>query len=307
MGIMRYTSPLRYPGGKNKLKGFIGAVFAANHLLGGDYVEPYAGGASIAFHLLFGGYAGHVHINDLNRSLYAFWSCVLQETEDLCRLINDTRVNMSIWHNQKHIQENPCQFSALELGFSTFFLNRTNRSGIIKGGVIGGKTQHGPFLLDARFNKPTLISRIKKIAEYKDQISIYNLDATDFILQVLPGLPARTLVYLDPPYYMKGCELYENHYQKGDHAALAKVVAGINQKWIISYDDALEIRTLYAKYRNLDYGLSYSAAFRYRGSEVMFFCDDMIIPVESSPRPVGSHRVTRHPVQCPPQADGRQM
>lgn len=288
---MRYTTPLRYPGGKSKLANFIKLAFEANDLLGGHYAEPYAGGASVAFSLLFYGYASHIHINDLSKSVYAFWHSVLIDADELCRLIFDTPVTMNYWRQQKLVQENPNEHSSLELGFSTFFLNRTNRSGIITGGVIGGKDQDGDWSLDARYNKPALISRIEKISRYKDQISLYNQDATQFIARVVPKLSKKSLIYLDPPYYSKGRRLYENHYQHDDHVVIAGRVAQIKQNWIVSYDDTPEIRKLYRGYRKLPYQLSYSANDRYKGAEILFFGDDLAVPKVENPAKVKlSHR-----------------
>ncbi|MDH5525573.1 MAG: DNA adenine methylase [Desulfobulbaceae bacterium] len=284
---MRYVTPLRYPGGKSKLAKFIKLVFEENNLLDGHYVEPYAGGAGIAFALLFQEYASHIHINDLNNSVYAFWYSVLFETEDLCQKILDTPVNMDAWCQQKEVLKNPGLFSLLEIGFSTFFLNRTNRSGIIKGGVIGGRQQHGKWKIDARYNKTELVSRVQKIARYKNRISLYNQDASEFITHTLPELPNKALVYLDPPYYVKGKGLYQNHYQHDDHAGVASLVKNnIKQKWIVSYDNTPEICDLYKKYRKITYGLSYSAGEHYQGSEVIFFGDDLEIPDVKNPAKV---------------------
>ncbi|HKI50486.1 MAG TPA: DNA adenine methylase [Geothermobacteraceae bacterium] len=281
---MDYTTPLRYPGGKSKLARFIQLVFEENELLDGHYVEPYAGGAGIAFALLFYEYAAHVHINDLNRSVYAFWHSVLNETDNLCQLIVDTPVSMDQWFRQKSIQNTPCEHSLLDLGFSTFFLNRTNRSGIIGGGVIGGKDQLGKWKIDARYNKESLISRIQKIALFRNRISLYNLDAANLITSVIPQLPPKTLVYLDPPYYVKGHGLYESHYLHEDHAEIAKLITTeIPQKWIVSYDNVPQISGLYHAHRQITYSLSYSAADRYKGSELMVFCDELSIPDVDSP------------------------
>ncbi len=284
---MRYVTPLRYPGGKTQLANFMKLVFRDNDLIGGHYAEPYAGGASIAFHLLLHGYATHIYINDLSKSVHAFWWAVLYDTENLCRLIADTRVSIKSWHLQRMIQESPGQHSTLELGFSTFFLNRTNRSGIITGGVIGGKKQDGVWNLDARYNKETLLSRITKIAFSKDKISLYNQDATDFIIRVVPSLPERSLIYLDPPYYSKGRRLYDNYYERDDHVSIADHVTKLRRKWIVSYDDTPEVRELYANFRQLSYKLSYSANARYQGSEIMFFCDDLIVPNVERPTKIG--------------------
>lgn len=281
---MRFTSPLRYPGGKGKLTNFVRLLFEENNLIDGHYVEPFAGGASIALGLLFNEYVFKIYINDINKSIYAFWYSVLYNTEKLCRSIFDTSVNIDEWHKQKLIQLNPEEYSRLQLGFSTFFLNRTNRSGILKGGVIGGKKQDGKWKLDARYNKIDLIKRIEKIALYKNRINIYNLNASDFIKNILFTIPDNTLIYLDPPYYLKGQDLYENHYKPNDHVSLSELVANkIKQNWIVSYDNVPEICSLYSNFRQISYNLSYSAASRYKGSEILFFCNQLSIPFVSDP------------------------
>ena len=281
---MQFNTPLRYPGGKGKLTEFIKRIVVDNELLDGCYAEPYAGGAAIALSLLFQDYIAEAHINDLNLSVYAFWSSVLNRSDALCRMIEDVDVSMDEWHVQKQIQADPTQVSLLELGFSTFFLNRTNRSGIIKGGVIGGKNQEGKWKLDARFNKPNLISRIQKIARYRSRITLHNLDARDFIGKIVPNLPMRTLVYLDPPYYVKGEGLYQNFYRHDDHVEIAKLVREkISCPWVVSYDAAPEIKSLYKRSPHIEYGLNYSAQERYQGAEFMFFSKTLCIPDVANP------------------------
>jgi DNA adenine methylase len=266
------------------LANFFKLIISTNNLLDGNYVEVYAGDAGIAWSLLFEEYVERVHINDLNKSIYAFWYSTLNHTEDLCRLINDTPVNMNEWKRQRDIQSFPDDHSIVELGFSTFFLNRTNRSGIITGGVIGGKNQSGAWKIDARFNKSDLISRIKRIARYKHRIQLYNYDAAHFINCIIPKLPTKTLIYLDPPYYSKGKGLYENLYQEKDHAVIANlVIKSITHPWVVSYDAAPDIINLYSNYQNLRYDLSYSAQQRYAGSEIMFFSKNLNIPDVTHP------------------------
>ena len=283
---MIYSTPLRYPGGKSKLSNFMRLIFKENDLIDGHYAEPYAGGAGVAFHLLFTGYASHIHINDLNKPLYSFWHVVLHDTDNICRLIHDTPVDIDNWFMQKEVQAHPEQHSILELGFSTFFLNRTNRSGIISGGVIGGKSQDGPWKLDARYNKTALISRIEKISRFSSHISVYNLDAAEFITGIIPMLPPQSIIYLDPPYYNRGHNLYENHYGHDDHIEVSNLLCNVMQKWIVSYDNTPEIREIYQRYRSMPYELSYSTADRYSGSEIMFFSDDMVMPVVENPAKV---------------------
>lgn len=281
---MRFNTPLRYPGGKGKLTDFIKLVFEQNDLLDGHYIEPYAGGAGIALTLLLHSYASCIHLNDLNPAVHAFWRAVLDDPEALCKKILDTPVTMDEWNKQKAILSNPVGYSPLDVAFSTFFLNRTNRSGIILGGVIGGKSQDGDWKLNARFNKKDLITRIERIAMYRSRIHLYNLDAAKLITDVLPTLPKKSLVYLDPPYYVKGKGLYQNHYLHDDHIAIAKLVKkDIKLPWIVSYDHAPEIVGMYKGCPTIEYGINYSAQERYKGAEVMFFSSKLKVPDIKNP------------------------
>ena len=281
---MKFATPLRYPGGKGKLTDFIKILFVHNNLIGGHYIEPYAGGAGIALNLLVDGYASAIHLNDLNPSVFAFWHSVVNYPDELCKLIVDTEITVNEWNKQKEIQTNQNNFSQLELGFSTFFLNRTNRSGILLAGIIGGKNQNGNWKIDARFNKGDLINRIEKIALLKNKINIYNLDAVDLINNIIPTLPTNTLIYLDPPYYVKGKGLYENHYYHQDHYKISELVKNsIKLPWVVSYDHAPEIVEMYQKCKTIKYGINYSAQNRYEGAEVMFFSDSLIIPDIKNP------------------------
>lgn len=279
-----FYTPLRYPGGKGKLASYVARVFEVNEIVGGTYVEPYAGGAAVAMELLLTGVAKRVHINDLNTSVYAFWHSVLRQPEELCSLISKTPVSIETWHTMKEVQAGSDP-SLLELGFSTFFLNRTNRSGIIGGGVIGGKNQDGAWKLDARFNKRDLIARILAIADYASSIALHNEDAEKLVIKLAKKIPAKSLIYFDPPYYVKGQGLYLNYYNEKDHAALANTIRRLpsTQKWITSYDDHPALHALYKGYPNLVYTLSYSANTRYRGSEAIFFSKNLIVPAPMPP------------------------
>lgn len=282
---LTYYTPLRYPGGKGKLTPFIKSVIETNSLLDGYYVEPFAGGAAVGLELLFHEYVTNIYINDVCPSIGAFWRSVLDNTESLSQLIRDTPVDMDQWHIQKKIQDNPTDHDDLKLGFSTFFLNRTNRSGILKGGVIGGKNQDGPWKLDARYNSKELVNRIQAIANQRRRISFSQLDAVDFLKTVVSPLPSTTLVYLDPPYFVKGKGLYHHHYTLEDHKVISELVPVVleKQKWIVSYDDVPEIRNLYEAHKRVSYLLTYSAQSRYQGSEVMFFNKDLVIPALCKP------------------------
>lgn len=279
-----FYSPLRYPGGKGKLADFIRLIFERNSLIKGYYVEPYAGGASVALSLLFNDCASKIIINDIDKSIYAFWYSVIHDTDRLCKMIMDTKVDMTSWKRQKEIQKQKEETELLQLGFSTFFLNRTNRSGIINAGVIGGNNQEGNYKIEARFNKADLISRIQKIGILGDRIILYNLDAIKLIEEISNKLPEKTLIYFDPPYYLKGRKLYVNHYKYEDHLLVSQMINGISEhKWLVSYDNEKEIRELYKDNKMFTYSLNYSAVNATTGTEVMFYHNDLIIPKESRP------------------------
>jgi DNA adenine methylase len=284
---MRYNTPLRYPGGKAKIANYIKLILRQNELYDVDYIEPYAGGAGVALSLLYESFAQSIHINDLDRSVYAFWWAVLNETDAFCDLIQNTPLTVTEWYRQKEVQQ--CQETAemLELGFSTFFLNRTSRSGIVhKAGIIGGKYQTGMWKIDARFNREELKLRVKQVARYRNRIHLYNLDATDFLQTTIPNLGDNAFAYLDPPYYVKGQELYRNSYVHDDHATISKIIAEVEIPWVVSYDNTTQICNLYSEFQSLEYGISYSAALNYVGDEVMFFSNNLEIPRVENPTKV---------------------
>lgn len=281
---MSILSPLRYPGGKSKISNFFKQFVKDNGLLDGVYVEPYAGGASIALSLLFDEYVSKIIINDKDRSIYAFWHSVLYDTENLCRLIAETPVTMENWKKLRELQkiDKKDQASLLDLGFSTFFMNRTNRSGIIKAGVIGGYAQTGNYKMDARYRKDKLMKRIRRIASYADRIELHNEDAVDFIQKIANQNIDKTILYLDPPYYKKGQGLYMNYYKDSDHRDIKSLVSRLGQmKWVVSYDNSEFIKSLYQEFRHQEFRLNYSANNNGTGTEVIFFSDNCLLTPEA--------------------------
>ena len=275
-------SPLRYPGGKSRFSRLLAEFLELNGLLDGVYVEPYAGGAGAGLQLLFSQRVKKIILNDADRRIYLFWHSMLSKTEDFIKLINDTPISITEWHRRKQVLENIQDCSDLEIAFSTFYLNRCNRSGILNAGPIGGQLQTGKWSLDARFNKKELIKRIEKIAMFGSRISVYNLDAIKFIEQhILPlALPNNSLlVYLDPPYYSKGDQLYLDYYKEEDHVILAEFInAQVGFKWIVSYDNVPQIRQLYRERVIDEFSLYYSAHKSKVGTELVIYCPYCVYP-----------------------------
>ncbi|MEH1017664.1 DNA adenine methylase [Micromonospora sp. CPCC 206060] len=288
----RYSSPLRYPGGKGKVANFIKLLMLENSLIGCDYVEPYAGGASVALSLLFEDYINHAYINDINNGVYCFWRLTLEDPNSLCQRIMSVPLTMDEWRRQKLVHSS--ESSAPEdLAFATFYLNRTNRSGIVSGGVIGGIEQSGTWKLDARFNREALCARVNKIAKFSARITVSKLDAAEMIESNLVQGDVRRLLYLDPPYFVKGEGLYDNFYAFEDHQKIRDAISKTPGPWVVSYDASPEILQLYSQHNPLCYTLSYSASKASKGTEVMFFSPNLAIPQVASPAGISVVDVAR--------------
>lgn len=274
---MHYT-PLRYPGGKSKFFPYIKSIIEENNISNSDYYEIYAGGAGIALILLLDGYCKNIHINDVDIAIYSFWKSITNQTEDFLRLLHDTNVSIDSWFKQKKILSNPKNHSTLELGFATFFLNRTNRSGILKGGVIGGKKQEGLYKLDARFNKDNLTKKIQKISDRAQYINITNENAMDLLIKLKKIDNKNIFIYLDPPYYKKGQGLYRNFYCHNDHVKIREILDNTNAYWLASYDNDENIKKIYEKYRQKEYTINYSAQSKTKAKEIIIYGNSLKIP-----------------------------
>ena len=251
-------SPLRYPGGKSSLAGLFEDIIATTGRGSETYVEPYAGGAGAGIALLLNDVVDRVVINDFDPAVYSFWDAALHSTERFLDTINSIPLTIPEWKNQREIYRQKTTASAFDLGFAFFYLNRTNRSGVLTGGVIGGLNQQGHYKMDARFNRETLIQRISNIAQHRDQIAVSDLDGRTVIRNY--ARTPRTFMYVDPPYVKAGSRLYLNAFSPADHRALAHTMADVDRAhWIMTYDIDPLIESLYDEYFKCHYSLNYSA------------------------------------------------
>lgn len=265
---MKY-SPLRYPGGKARLTNVFKDLIEENSLESITYVEPFAGGSNIALSLLIDGYVSNIVINDLDKSIFSFWSAILNNTTKLIDKIHGCKIDINEWNKQKEIMANP-RSSILDLGFALLFLNRTNFSGIINAGPIGGMEQKGDYKINARFNKIDIINKIKTIAKFKERITLLNLDALDLIGSVKRDI-GDCLIYFDPPYYKQGKNLYTNFYQANDHEILANNIRDFDVPVVITYDNVEAIRRLYSDFNSREFLINYSANNHTMGKEILFY------------------------------------
>ena len=265
----------------------VATVLRLNGLDRGHYAEPYAGGCGLALSLLYGGFVSDIHINDIDPVIWSFWNSVLKETDALVDLVEKTPVTVDEWRYQRAVNKAQDLDNPLSLGFSAFFLNRTNRSGVIgSGGIIGGLRQTGNYLINCRFNREDLVRRIRRVSKYADRIQLSRLDGLDFIDHCVTTLPSNTFLFIDPPYFKKGPELYTNFYKPEDHAALAARVLDVKSPWIVTYDDTHEIRRLYNKRRQYIFGINYSLNEKRVGNELLVASKGLRIPSDTRERQV---------------------
>lgn len=273
----RTLSPLRYPGGKTKLYPLVKKIIEVNNL-GGTYIEPFAGGAGLAIKLLMNGDVKRIIINDSDPAIYAFWYCVKEHAKELCDFIDEVSLTIEEWKKQREIYLNYKDKEIVDLGKATLFLNRVNVSGVIKGGVIGGKAQNGSSRMDARFNRAELKKKIINISSLKDRIIITNLDILDFMLSDIFKRKRDALFYFDPPYVKKGGQLYLNYFHEEDHQKLFRAISKCKKNWIVTYDESPFILNLYRQFRYEEIEVNYSASSHIRAKEYMFFSRGLVMP-----------------------------
>lgn len=276
-----FYSPLRYPGGKGKLSSFMEYMIDRLGHRGGTYIEPFAGGAGIAVELLLKNVVNRIVINDYDKGVWSFWKAILTETDRFVEQVRTVPLTIDEWYRQHEICVNQNDKYSFELGFATFYMNRTNHSGIIKGGVIGGLEQAGNWTMDVRFNREDLIKRIQNIASRKKDIKLYNKDISSFITNYVPLYEDNALIYFDPPYYKKGKQLYMNYFSHEDHARIESAIREhINCDWIITYDYVKEIEEIYKDYQLYLYDLNYSVSEKCKASELMIFRNSILPPTD---------------------------
>ena len=274
-----YYSPLRYPGGKGKLASFMEYMIDQLGHRGGTYIEPFAGGAGIAMELLLRNVVSRIVINDYDKAVWSFWKAILTETDRFVEEIRTVPLTVDEWQKQHKILVTQNDKYSFELGFAAFYLNRTNRSGIIKGGVIGGQEQAKDWKMDVRFKREELVTRIQRIAARKKDIKLYNKDVNSFIKNYVPLYEENALIYFDPPYFRKGQQLYMNFFNYKDHVRIEQEIREhVNCDWIITYDYEPQIEEIYHNYNLRLYDLNYSVSTKRKANELMIFKDGIIIP-----------------------------
>ena len=267
-------SILRYPGGKTQLAKFVSNLVSINKIKSPVYCEPFSGGSGVSMELLLTNKVNSVILNDLDPSIYSIWYAILHDTDKLVDAVQAMPITMDGWYHHKDVYTELKDIPVYDfrLAVSALFLNRTNRGGIITGGPIGGHEQKSKYSLDCRFNKVSIVKKIRAIAEQSHRIRLYMLDAKDLINDVLlRENPDQLFTFFDPPYYKQGRALYKNAFNHEDHEALSESIKMMNAyKWITTYDECPEIQSIYSDYRLYTYKLRYSVNQFRKTNEYLF-------------------------------------
>jgi len=214
-----------------------------------------------------------VVINDLDPAIHAFWQYLVRSPDELIDRVLTTPLDVDEWRRQKEIYSSG-QADADALGFATFFLNRTNRSGVLNGGPIGGLDQTGNYKIDARFMRDKLADRIRLLKLYAPNITVCCKDGVDVISEYA-GRPG-TFIYADPPYFEKAGSLYMNSFRAEDHESLAQTLNAVaDASWLLTYDNVQAVHRLYPERRRQLFELYYSANGASRASEIAVSSDAM--------------------------------
>jgi DNA adenine methylase len=259
---------LRYPGGKAALGPYISYLLDLCSSPPRDYAEPYCGGAGAGLYLLYHEHVERVLLNDLDECIWSFWFSALHRTDAFVDLVTTTPVTLESWHEQRAILADTSS-DVLARGFATFFLNRTNRSGIIRARPIGGLNQTGRWKIDARYNAPRLIERLRRLAQYKNRIVLSRENGADFVRRLASD--SDTFIYADPPYLVKSGGLYMNAMEWHDHEDLAVVLRDAECPWFLTYDADERVQALYPENPIAGYRLKHTAGRQRIGAETGVF------------------------------------
>lgn len=245
-----FESPLRYPGGKRFLCPYIERILSINNLCPQLLVEPFAGGASVALHLLGKGLVKEIALYDADPLVAGLWWSVFYDGEWIQARTRDAEITLAAWQELRNTPLNGHRTN----GWKCLFLNRTSFSGILspRAGPIGGKAQASDYKIDCRFYRQTTIGRLMELSSRKD--SVRSVGVADWRATVRKYTRAKNhssaglLFYFDPPFYHKADRLYGHYFKPEQHEALVARVAKIKAPWILSYDDCPEVVKLFRKY-----------------------------------------------------------
>lgn len=271
-------TPFRYPGSKSSFASTVKSYVLHNDLQGCKIIEPYAGSAAVTLALVSEEICSSAVLGERDPLMFSFWKVALQQPDALINKIREADVSLERWHELRPLLEceTPEEDRLVEMAFAALFFNRTNFSGVLHTGPIGGQDQSSAYKIDCRFNREDLIARVREIAKLGDRINVVFGDAVDLIKENKRRV--TPFFYIDPPYFVQGRKLYRHHYKLRDHVALSKSLGSVKFNWMLSYDNHDVIRSLYGEFKQVEKKFQYSTRVSKNEDELLI--TNMEIPDE---------------------------
>ncbi len=275
------VTPLRYPGGKTWLLDYVKEFLKFHRLEPIALVEPYAGSASISIGLLRVGLVQEAFISEKDPLIVAFWNAVLENNDELIEYVSTLEISMDTWFSSKKYlsYDSAEKYSTIELAGAFLFFNRTNYSGIIKGGPLGGKRQESSYKLDCRFNRKRIMEKIRNLQGLEGRLHVSESDGIDFMEKMAMNGPEEMIFYIDPPYYGAGKNLYRYYFTDKEHEELSAFLTTLELPWLLSYDDAEFIKALYKKKTKFPVYTDYQSGYLKKDVKELLISNYIIPPI----------------------------
>ena len=245
----------RYPGGKSKIKDIliekINQAYENNYNL--EYREPFIGGGSVCINFLSqkNKQTDKIWINDKDVGIACLWTSVINNPNKLIYKILNFKPSIDYFYEFKNNLLSLSNFpdtedEIIDIGFKKIAIHQISYSGLgtKSGGPLGGKTQESNYKIDCRWSPNYIAKKINKLHKLFSEFKIRENMCTnyDFAQVIIDDSPS--IIYLDPPYYVKGEELYQCGFNYNDHKRLSNCLKN-KFKWVLSYDDCCDIINLY--------------------------------------------------------------
>lgn len=246
---------IRYPGSKEKLAGPIWSRFPdqIKHELWSsrhpwEYREPYFGAGAIGFKVLRRlSPACRIWLNDIDPGMVALWQTVRDEPDELIKRLYLFEPTVELFYQFKE-EDGRVDLPTAQAGFRKLALHRMSFSGLgaKAGGPIGGKDQdNARYKVGCRWNPEAMKLEVRMLHKRLRPFKEFQITSGDFA-GLIAGAPRECFIYVDPPYYKKGSELYKYPMTHADHVRLADILRDTEASWVLSYDDHPTIRALYS-------------------------------------------------------------
>lgn len=238
-------SPFRYPGGKTwfvpRLREWLRSQPQRPHLL----IELFTGGGIVSLTAVFENLVDAALMVELDEEIAAVWQTILDgEAEWLASRI--LTFDMSKENALRELKTK--RTVTKQRAFQTILKNRTFHGGILASGA--GFLKHGEAGkgVRSRWYPATLARRLREIHLTRDRLSFEHGDAFQTVEHYKEN--EEVVFFIDPPYTAGGKQAGRRLYTHCDvdHEALFAACEHIHGDFIMTYDNAEEVRELARKH-----------------------------------------------------------